>query len=94
MDDDDIILEQDPDIDMFNLDDDLLDQLSPSGKEINHNTSILDQYMLKEDYDNDLMLDRGDVVECVEIRKDMMKVQIPGTGITSWMPTDVLLPYD
>lgn len=34
MDDDDIILEQDPDIDMFNLDDDLLDQLSPSGKEV------------------------------------------------------------
>ena len=50
--------------------------------------------MLAEDYDNDLMLDRGDVVECVEIRKDMMKVQIPGTGIASWIPTDVLIPYD
>lgn len=50
--------------------------------------------MLREDVDNDLMLDRGDVVECVEIRKDMMKVQIPGTGITSWMALDVLVPYD
>ena len=34
MDDDDIILEQVPDIDMFNLDDDLLDQLSPGAKEV------------------------------------------------------------
>ena len=34
MDDDDIILEQVPDIDMFNLDDDLLDQLSPGANEV------------------------------------------------------------
>jgi len=30
------------------------------------------------------------VVECVTIRRDMMQVQIPGTGIKSWIPTDVL----
>lgn len=40
MDDDDIILEQDPDIDMFNLDDDidLLDQLSPNEVRVTHQT--------------------------------------------------------
>lgn len=50
--------------------------------------------MLSTDYDNDLLLGRGDIVECVSIRRDMMEVRIPGTGIKSWMPCDVLIPYN
>lgn len=50
--------------------------------------------MVKDDVDNELLLGRGDVVECVTIRKDMMQVQIPGTGIKSWMPLDSLVSYE
>ena len=50
--------------------------------------------MVKEECDNDLLVGRGDVVECVTIRKDMMQVQLPGTGIKSWMPLDVLVLCD
>ena len=50
--------------------------------------------MLNDDCDNDLLVGKGDIVECVAIRKDMMQVQIPGTGIKSWMPLDVLVSCD
>lgn len=58
------------------------------------NGNISKRYVLNEDYDNDLLLGRGDVIECVSIRKEMMEVRIPGTGIASWLPQNVLVPYD
>jgi len=50
--------------------------------------------MLVEDCDNELLLGHGDVVECLEKRNDMMKVKIPGTGISSWLPSNALVIYN
>ncbi|XP_067948297.1 guanine nucleotide exchange factor DBS-like isoform X2 [Watersipora subatra] len=97
--DEDIRLGEAPDLNILDLDDlDLTENFSQahnsSGAKHEINGNSLKQYILNDDFDNDLLVGKGDIVECVTIRKDMMQVQLPGTGIKSWFPLDLLVPQD